>query len=453
MMTASDSILKSKQRILSAITSQGYMTWRLLIGLVTVSLSLSTIGWSQERAEGSWPREIATSEGVVVLYQPQPEKFEGNILKGRAAVSVELKESTEPVFGAVWFNARLDTDRAERTATIAALSVTEVRFPDQDEQKRKKLQALLEKEIPKWQLPISLDRLMTTLELAEKRSEATEKINTDPPMILFVSEPAVLISIDGEPNLKKEERSELMRVVNTAFTILFVPSEKTYYLYADKDTWYTASEIKGDWTITPKVPSEIAKRAPEVEPDSEQEKEEADEEATGSPPKVIVTTEPAELISSTGKPEFTPISGTDLLFVSNTDSDVLFDIKAQQYFVLLAGRWYVSTKLEGPWKYVPGEKLPPDFAKIPKDTEMGTVLYAVPGTDVAKDAVLDAQIPQTTAVDRKKAELTVKYDGDPTFEKIKGTQMTYALNTATPIIRVDKRYYACDEAVWFRFFI
>lgn len=417
--------------------------------LLLVCLLPMEPAWAEENLEGSWPREIDSPQGMVVIYQPQPEKLDGNLLKGRAAVSVELKESTEPVFGAVWFEARLETDRAERTATIAEMSITQVRFPDQDEQKRKKLQALLEKESPEWQLPISLDRLMTTLELAEKRSEATQMINTDPPKILFVSEPAVLISIDGEPKLKEEEGSELKRVVNTAFTILLVPSEETYYLYADKDTWYTASDIKGDWTITQKIPSGIAKRAPEVEPDSEEEKEEADEEAAGLPPKVIVTTEPAELISSNGKPEFTPISGTDLLYVSNTDSDVLFNIKTQQYFVLLAGRWYVSAKLEGPWKYVPAEAVPADFEKIPEDSEMGTVLYAVPGTDVAKDAVLDAQIPQTAAVDRKKAELTVEYDGDPTFEKIKGTQMTYAVNTATPVIQVDKQYYACDEAVWF----
>ena len=67
--------------------------------------------------------------------------------------------------------------------------------------------------------------------------------------------------------------------------------------------------------------------------------------------------------------------------MSNTDSDVLLHIGSQQYYVLLAGRWYAGAKLEGPWGYVPGDKLPPDFAKIPEDSEMGTVLYAVPGTD------------------------------------------------------------------------
>ena len=409
-------------------------------------LQPASLGWAQ--AGDSWPKEITVPEGVVVIYQPQPEKLDGDRLEARAAVGVEVTGSTEPVFGAVWLEARLDTDRAERTATIADVSVTRVRFPTEDKEKSQKLRALLEEEIPKWQLPISMDRLLTTLELAEKRSEAAQKINTDPPKILFVPEPAVLVSLDGEPKLKKEEGSELMRVINTPFTILLVPTEKTYYLYADVDTWYATNEIQGNWAVAKQVPSEVAARAPkaQTEPD---EKTEADKEKPGPPPKVIVATEPTELISSEGEPEYTPISGTDLLYMSNTDSDVLLHIKSQQYYILLAGRWYTSAKLDGPWRYVRGEKLPSDFVKIPEDADMGTVLYAVPSTDIAKEAVLDAQIPQTAAVDRKKAKLTVEYDGDPKYEKIKGTKMKYATNAGTPVIEVNKKYYACDQAVWF----
>jgi hypothetical protein len=235
----------------------GWMTIFLWVCLLPAVPALATA-----EVENPWPREITTPQGVVVMYQPQAEKLDGNQLKGRAAVSVELKGLTEPVFGAIWFEARLETDRAERTATIVGVSVTQVRFPDQDVLKRKQLQTLLETEIPKWQLPISLDSLMATLELAEKRSDATEKINIAPPKILFVSEPAVLISIDGEPQLKKEEGTDLMRVVNTPFTILYVSSAKTYYLNADKDTWYSAGYIMGDWKITKNVPSEIDERAP-----------------------------------------------------------------------------------------------------------------------------------------------------------------------------------------------
>jgi hypothetical protein len=80
---------------------------------------------------------------------------------------------------------------------------------------------------------------------------------------------------------------------------------------------------------------------------------------------------------------------------------------------------------------------------------MATVLYAVPGTDVARDAAFDAQIPQTAKVERDEASLEVEYDGSPQFEAIPDTTLHYAINTATPVIRVEQDYYACDNGIWF----
>ncbi len=169
----------------------------------------------------------------------------------------------------------------------------------------------------------------------------------------------------------------------------------------------------------------------------------------GPPPKIIIATEPTELISSTGEPEYTPISGTDLLYMSNTDSDVLLHLNNQLHYVLLAGRWYAADSLDGPWRYVRGDELPEDFANIPEDDQMGTVLYAVPGTALAEEAVLDAQIPQTATIERNKASLDVEYDGNPEFEEIPDTTMEYAANTPTPVVHAGASYYAVDDAVWF----
>ena len=94
-------------------------------------------------------------------------------------------------------------------------------------------------------------------------------------------------------------------------------------------------------------------------------------------------------------------------------------------------------------------ELSEDFAKIPEDSEMAMVRYAVPGTEEASEAVLDAQMPQTAVVDRNKASLTVEYDGEPKFEAVEGTKLTYVVNTATPVIAVAGSFYAVDEAIWF----
>ena len=394
---------------------------------------------------GDWPKEIIVEGGSVVMYQPQPEELDGSLLKSRAAVSIKVDYGDEAVFGAVWFDARLQSMEDERRAFIADVWITEVRFPDQQEEREQWLKNLLEREMPGWNLEFEMDRLVETLELEEKRRIAAEKINTSPPEIIFMSEPAALVVIDGEPRLKKIENTPLLRVVNTPFTILLSQADRKYYLYAGSDTWYTSSDIKGNWVITSGVPAEVAAMAPppaegrdEILPD--------DRELIGSgpPPVIIVSTEPAELISSYGEPEYTPISRTSLLYMSNTDSDVLLHIAEQQYYVLLAGRWYRSPSLNGPWEYVAGEDLPPDFSRIPEDSQMGTVLYAVPGTDLARQAVLDAHIPNTAAVYPDKASLTVEFDGKPRFELIQGTNLYYAVNTSIPVIWTGQRYYACD---------
>ena len=80
---------------------------------------------------------------------------------------------------------------------------------------------------------------------------------------------------------------------------------------------------------------------------------------------------------------------------------------------------------------------------------MGSVRASVAGTQEAKEAVLENQIPQTAQVDRREAKLEVTYDGKPKFESIKDTDMKYAVNTDKSVLLIDKRYYCCDNAIWF----
>jgi len=416
--------------------------------LWAVMLILTSTVTAQEQNDNPWPREIVVSEGTVVIYQPQPEKLSGNVLSGRAAIGLELNDREQPMFGAIWFEARLETDRSDRTATLAELEITNIRIPIENEAKTKQLEQLLETELPKWNLPISLDNLAATLEIVEDRAAAAQEINTAPPQIVFATEPSVLILIDGKPELRDIDNSKIQRVINTPFTLLYEKTSNNWYLYADENSWYTAKQVGGPWAVAAGVPSEVNALAPSTPPEQPEDAP-VDEGEPGPAPKIVVATEPTELISINGKAEFSPIAGTNLLYVSNTDSDLLMDINGQNYYVLLAGRWYTSKDLKGGWTYTRGENLPTDFKSIPEESDMSTVLYAVPGTQAAQDAVMDTQIPQTAAVDRSEATLEVEYDGSPTFKEIEDTELHYAVNTATPVIRVEKKYYAVDEAIWF----
>ena len=69
-------------------------------------------------------------------------------------------------------------------------------------------------------------------------------------------------------------------------------------------------------------------------------------------PTIYTSQVPTELIVFKGQPDFVPIVGTQLLWASNTTSDVLINTANNNYYVLLAGRWFTAPALTGPWTFV-----------------------------------------------------------------------------------------------------
>jgi hypothetical protein len=199
--------------------------------------------------------------------------------------------------------------------------------------------------------------------------------------------------------------------------------------------------------ITKGIQERQQAKAPEgsTVPSLKQAKEE------GKVPVIYVSVGPGELLMTDGLPQFEAIANTELEYVKNTTANIFRDTRGRDYYILLAGRWFRSKSLEsGPWEFVDGKNLPEKFAAIPENSLKAGVLVSVPGTGPAKEALIANSIPQTATITRNQARLQVKYDGDPQFKSIEGTDLQYAVNTATPVIRVeDKNYYAVEDAVWF----
>jgi hypothetical protein len=82
---------------------------------------------------------------------------------------------------------------------------------------------------------------------------------------------------------------------------------------------------------------------------------------------------PAELIAFKGQPEFVPIVGTQLKWAANTASDVLLDAAGNNYYALLAGRWFRSAALTGRWTFVASDALPADLREFPDVARRGRV--------------------------------------------------------------------------------
>ena len=409
---------------------------------------------AQEEAGEFWPKVLKGDRGEIVVYQPQIESMTGDRLSAIAAVSVLAAGQKDPVYGAMWFECRLQTDLETRMATLAAIEVTAARFPEAEQAKVDQLSRYLEQEIPTWDLELSIDRLVASLPDGER---AAEQFKGDPPRIHYRKHPAVLVLIDGDPILTALEGVDLQYVANSAFFI--VKDGRSGFFLRGSGMWFHSDDVGGSWKVTADLPAEVAKVSQKIEQEeAAQAKAQAEDaaalgakaDADEPAPEIIVSTVPAELFVTDGEADMAPITGTQLLYVRNTESDVLMDIAGQQYYLLISGRWYRAKSLEADsWQFVPFAELPADFAAIPGDSDMATVRASVPGTTEAQEALLETHVPQTAQVDRKTATCTVRFDGEPEFEVCGDNDVAYARNSDKPVLLIAKRYYCVDDAVWF----
>ena len=397
--------------------------------------------------ELGWPRDLKFDKGVITIYQPQIESFEENKIEARAAIAVKIEDKS-PVFGAMRFNSRAMTDLDEHLVTFDNIIVESLKFPEGDEEQVERLRAGMTNKLDELSLTMSLERFTASIEHLQDHGNEDEGFYNAPPKIYFETSPAVLVFIDGDPIMKEVDNSSFKYVLNTPYFLVQNPSDKQYYLKGG-EWWYSSKEIVKGWKSIDTPPKDVSDLAEQAFKDEDNDVDSAVARLDKAP-KLIVSTEPAELIQTEGEPKLEPVNGTDLLFLTNSESDILMDITSQQYYILISGRWYSSKQLEnGEWKYISATDLPDDFEKIPVESDISDVRFSVPGTQEAKDAMLENSVPQTAEIDRKTATVEVQYDGNPKFTKIESTSISYAENADKTVLLIDKKYYAVDDAVWF----
>ena len=220
--------------------------------------------------------------------------------------------------------------------------------------------------------------------------------------------------------------------------------KRYYYLNAAREVWYKSVAATGPYDFEPDPPQDIAAMV------DQPEAEEASDEVVTSKnaPAIVVSTEPAELIVSEGEPDFEPLVD-DLLVLKNSQSDIFMHVSTQDYYIVLSGRWFHARSLNGPWTFKPSDQLPEAFSNIPTDSKQADSRVYVAGTDEAREAVMDAQIPQTATVKRGRVDIEVTYDGDARFAGIEGTGLAYAENTASTVLKSGDNYYLIEDGVWY----
>lgn len=410
----------------------------------------------QQSTDAPWPRRVEADGYSIEIYQPEIERWEGDRLDARAAVSLETAASPQPRFGVAWLTARTQVDKEAHLVALEDVQVTRVSFPAEPG-KGDEYAAAIRKGLPAGVATVSLDRLQASLAVGQATGQARAvAVKNDPPRILFSSAPATLVLVDGQPVLRQEKETSLLRIVNTRALIVLDRSTGRYYLRL-LGRWAEAGSLDGPWSVAKSPPASLdaalkaASATGQVELLDDLGPYVGEAAKGGVLPAIYVSTVPAELLQTEGEPKLGPIAGTQLLEVENTSATILLDLPSQEYYVLISGRWFRSRSLtDGPWTYQPNDQLPADFTRIPEPHPKGAALASVTGTPQSQEALIENTIPQTAAVDRSRATLSVPYDGDPQFQPIEGTPLQYAVNSPFPVIRVDQSsYYAVQNGVWF----
>ena len=403
----------------------------------------------------TWPREVKLANAAILIYQPQVSSWVDNRIELRSALAIKPVGAELEAFGVVFATANTRVDKATRRVVLENLRITKSDFPTLAD--RGAAYAVeLQKRIAVGVHTLSLNSLKQTPALAGAATPAAAVLNNVPKVIISES-PAILVPIDSSPVLQPMPKSTVFkRVINTKALIIQRIVEKDFYIHVF-DGWLMSNSIQGPWTlpfIPPKGLDAIAQAATATH---------AVDMLDGGPnanprpslangvPTIYTSQVPTELIVFDGQPQFVPVIGTGLLWAANTTSDVFVDSASKDYFVVLAGRWFRASALNGQWSFVANNALPPDFANIPPTSLAGAVLQTVAGTSQAQQALNENSIAQTASVPRKNGPtFTPKFDGAPQFAPIAGTSLTYVTNASAPMIRVTPdSIYAVRAGVWF----
>jgi hypothetical protein len=399
--------------------------------------------------DGGWPRAYTTGSGArLVLYEPQVASWadEKRIVM-YAAVSYRGRNEQTPALGTLRIEADTKISLDERLVNFPEFTITASNFPTMPREQQAAVLGEISSSVPCDERVIGLDRVLAAVDTSQVKPRNVDGVKADPPAVFYSTVPAVLVNLDGDPIWSPMKDGDLRFALNTSWDLFEHMPSRSYFLRTDS-AWMKAVSIDGPWTAAGKLPDSFSRL-----PDDGRWKDAragVARHAPGGPaPGVFMSRKPAEMILLRGAPVYAAVSGTGLLWVSNTRSDIFRAGKTGPVYYLVSGRWFTAPDFKGPWTFAT-PNLPEDFKRIPREHPRSHVLASVPNTTQAFEAVLLAQVPQTARVSRARvAAPEAVYQGEPQFQPIEYTSVARAVNTDKDILKVGDLYYLCVDGVWF----
>jgi hypothetical protein len=401
-------------------------------------------------ADTGWPRTLQLQNGSLTWFQPQVESWtDRKKMVAWSAVAYTPLTATQAALGTIKIEASTQVSLDENVVSLD-YKIVEYNFPSLSSVQVRAMVSEVET-IPIRQRVLDLDRVLAYVDDSPLQARNTEGLKADPPKIYQAPAPAILLNIEGEPIWSPIKDLDLKYVVNTNWDLFEHTPTKTLYLRHEK-SWLQATDVKGPWEAVKKLPDSFKKLPADDNWKDVKEAVPGKKFSSKTLPKVFVSLDPAELIVIDGPIAYKPVTGAgELLWVSNTEADLFRMGKTGDFYFLVAGRWFKSASLDGPWTFTT-PMMPEEFKKIPIEHERSRVLVSVPGTPQANEAIQLASIPRTARVSKRetKAPEVIYQGAGPEFKTIEGASgLQYAVNTDKDIVRFGDLYYMCFQGVWF----
>ncbi|MCP5250045.1 MAG: hypothetical protein H6942_16205 [Candidatus Accumulibacter sp.] len=201
------------------------------------------------------------------------------------------------------------------------------------------------------------------------------------PTIYASQVPAELIVFKGQPNFVPIAGTGLLWAENTTADVLVNTANNDYYTLLS-GRWYRASSLTGPWTYTPAnaLPADFS-RIPGNTPagavlasvaGTPQAQEALIANSIPQTATVPLARGPKFTPVFDGAPQFRPIDGTPLRYVSNAEVPII-QVTPNSYYAIEAGVWFTASGLTGPW--VVATSVPAVIYDIPVNSPLHYVTY------------------------------------------------------------------------------
>src|SRR5271154_3891110 len=248
--------MKKFKRLLVAIVTVCLLSGGLPVAPLQASASVySGAAASTVTYAPSWPKVFDRDGFHVIVYQPQVKTWQKyRTLVADTAISV-TPQGGKQILGVISWRADTITNVSTRTVFVRDIEVLSSRFPSVDPAQDAAMQQRVHQVYPTMTFTISLARMIASV---EKANAPVQSISASPEVpTIFVSRvPAIVLMVNGKPVLAPIQGTTLQYVVNTNWDLFYDKSD--YFLLTGK-TWLKAKEVAGPWTVTTKLPADMAK--------------------------------------------------------------------------------------------------------------------------------------------------------------------------------------------------